>query len=33
MKGGRNIERRKDEKKEGLCKGRERGKLSEESDI
>jgi hypothetical protein len=33
MKGGRNIERKKDEKKEGLCKRRERGKLNEENDI
>jgi hypothetical protein len=33
MKGRRNVERKKDEKKEGLCKRRERGKLREESDL
>jgi len=33
MKGWRNTERKKDEKKEGLCKRRERGKLSEKSDL
>jgi hypothetical protein len=33
MKGVRNIKRKKDEKKEGLCKRRERGNLSEKSDL